>query len=68
MSKNKRISDVDKCRIYKCFKIGDDWQSLARHLDISINAARQIIKAMIRRNGIPSLPPGGSFNKKLIMK
>ena len=65
MPRNKRICEVDKSRLYQCFLENKDYLVLAKSLNIKANSARSIVTTMSKRNGIVSLPSGGSTYRKV---
>ena len=65
MPRNKRICDTDKNRLHQSHMENRDYLQLAKCLNIQANSARAIVLSMSKRQGIPSLPSGGSVYKKV---
>ena len=65
MPKSKRISDVDKQRLYDSFLRGEDYLLLSRQMKNNLKSAHSIKRTMKRRNGVASLPSCGCYNYKV---
>ena len=65
MPKSKRISDVDKQRLYDSFLRGEDYLLLSRQMKNNLKSAYSIKRTMKRRNGVSSLPSGACYNYKV---
>ena len=55
MPRSKRIADIDKDRLYKCYMNGRDYYNLAKDLGIKSQTAYYIIRTMFNRKGVASL-------------
>ena len=65
MPKNKRISDIDKQRLFDCHSRGDDYINLAENLGVKRTTAISIVSRMQKRAGVSSLPSGGAIHRKV---